>query len=295
LSSSDADAPALAAALAKTVASLRLRKVVLHHVGVTSLPVLSALPPSVRDLKFGGGGGDAASLGAALRPALQRFTRLERIEIESSNQGGLVLRELFTPPMMLPHLTELALMECRLGAPGASELAAVLPRMPNLAKLCVWSDDRMGGNGGAGLRDLVNALPATLAELLLNCIGMDDADVEAIAGRIATLPRLRSLDLSGNRIGGGGMEHLARELVKAAPPLEELSLRWNEFDDDFALALKDVIRAMPQLRVLDLEDNGDDGGGAQFGKAARCVLEMAQERWNPELDIRWDPELSISD
>ena len=83
------------------------------------------------------------------------------------------------------------------------------------------------------------------------------------------------------------MEHLARELVEAAPPLEKLWLSWNNFSDEFAVALKDVIRAMPQLRELTVEDLSDGGGEPAFGVAARCVLEMAQEVWNPELDIQF--------
>ncbi|CAK0835981.1 unnamed protein product [Prorocentrum cordatum] len=102
-------------------------------------------------------------------------------------------------------------------------------------------------------------------------LGWGDEEVRQMAAVLASvaLPRLQSLDLSGNNVGDEGAAALAAALRApgALPSLQKLDLRSNNVGDEGAAALAAALRApgaLPRLQELDLSHNrvGDEGAAA---------------------------------
>jgi uncharacterized protein (TIGR02996 family) len=177
--------------------------------------------------------------------------------VEGLRPPTLALRDFarFLPLLRPFRLTHLDLKWNHLGPAGAR----VLAEAPHLAHLTVLHLPKNGlGTGGA------QALAGSphlgrLGALDLRDNGLD-ADAAAALAQ-APLPRLRRLDLGGNRLGDAGARALAFGL--ALPALTHLDLSDNGINREGAAALA-VSPRLACLAVLDLRGNylGDAGARA---------------------------------
>ncbi|XP_061105905.1 tonsoku-like protein [Conger conger] len=119
-------------------------------------------------------------------------------------------------------------------------------------------------------------LQASLTQLRLSGNRLSDDLMPELVSAATTMPRLRLLDLSANRITGEGLKKAALALEgrrqPAFPCLEELVLSVNPLGDSVAEALSGVLSACPLLSTLSLQACGLT---ARFLQQHRLLLETA--------------------
>ncbi|XP_040399714.1 tonsoku-like protein, partial [Cygnus olor] len=114
-------------------------------------------------------------------------------------------------------------------------------------------------------------LQAPLRQLRLGGCGLADGHGAELSAALSTLPGLVLLDLSGNRLGARGLQHLAEPGV-AFQSLEELDLSLNPLGDAGCRPLALLLRACPALTALRLRACGFADG---FSRHCRLGLSDA--------------------
>ncbi|XP_031436536.1 tonsoku-like protein isoform X2 [Clupea harengus] len=103
-------------------------------------------------------------------------------------------------------------------------------------------------------------LQASLTELRLSANRLGDGLLPELVAAVATMPRLRLLDVSANLITGEGLKKAADSLEgkcqPAFPCLEELNLSMNPLGDGHTQALASLLSACPLLATLSLQGCG---------------------------------------
>ena len=114
------------------------------------------------------------------------------------------------------------------------------------------------GDKGAKKLSQILQNSSFLEILLLRDNGITDKGASAIADLMKALPHLRHVDLSDNYIHDKGLSQLLHDSTS----LETLSLRRNGITDNGASAIADLMKALPHLRRVNLDDNHIGGRGA---------------------------------
>ncbi|XP_041928875.1 tonsoku-like protein isoform X2 [Alosa sapidissima] len=100
-------------------------------------------------------------------------------------------------------------------------------------------------------------LQASLTELRLAANRLGDGLLPELVAAVATMPRLRLLDVSANLITGEGLKKAANSLDGKSQPtfpcLEELNLSMNPLGDGHTQALACLLSACPLLATLSLQ------------------------------------------
>lgn len=99
-------------------------------------------------------------------------------------------------------------------------------------------------------------LQPPLRRLLLGGCGVSDALAPELGGALGALPTLLFLDLSGNRLGARGLQHLAPPPGRTLQNLEELDLSLNPLGAAGCRALAAFLRCCPALCALRLRACG---------------------------------------
>ncbi|XP_063040219.1 tonsoku-like protein [Engraulis encrasicolus] len=119
-------------------------------------------------------------------------------------------------------------------------------------------------------------LQASLTELRLSANRLADALLPELMAAVATMPKLRLLDVSANLITGEGLKKAADSLdgksQPAFPCLEELDLSMNPLGDGHAQSLSCLLSSCPVLASLSLQGCGLT---ARFLQQHRLLLASA--------------------
>ncbi|XP_030644250.1 tonsoku-like protein [Chanos chanos] len=119
-------------------------------------------------------------------------------------------------------------------------------------------------------------LQASLTELRLSGNRLHDDLLPELLAAATTMPRLRLLDISANRITGEGLKKAADSLEgrsqPAFPCLEELNMSMNPLGDGWSQALASVLSSCPLLAALSLQACGIT---ARFLQQHRLLLASA--------------------
>ncbi|XP_062379263.1 tonsoku-like protein [Sardina pilchardus] len=130
----------------------------------------------------------------------------------------------------------------------------------------------------AALAPLLRALKLqdSLTELRLSANRLGDGLLPELVAAVATMPRLRLLDVSSNLITGEGLKKAADSLDGKSQPtfpcLEELNLSMNPLGDGHTQALACLLSACPLLATLSLQGCGLT---ARFLQQHRLLLASA--------------------
>lgn len=220
----------LTLSFAKTLAEKTpaLRSLILRHTGdelePATLRTLASLP--LQSLRLEG-----VSLSAAATKELERFVRLERLELRSAAVEW----------SALPSLPTLRALSLESSAPALESLAAFLRRSAPLAELAL---NNVGLS--ADTVSLMLGGTATLESLSLNSNTLRDGGVAALAK--LDFPELRELSLSQVRAAPLGFASLAL----AEWPLERADFVLNALDEAGATSLASgpLCRDLKALELL---------------------------------------------
>lgn len=189
--------------LSGTAAPLLLRRLS----GITSMRSLL-----MEGCCMGSGGG------AALADALPSLPALQELDLHGNDlgeQGGAAVIAAISPAAAAT-LRMLKLGWNRIGAIGVAALAARLPEMTSLDTLCLEACSLFGAEGVGALRRSLERRGVRLTamcSLNLNRNFLECSGAVELAGTLALLPNLSSLDASCNAIGAVGMRSLARRCL----------------------------------------------------------------------------------
>uniref|UniRef100_A0A8C1G7H2 Tonsoku-like protein n=1 Tax=Cyprinus carpio TaxID=7962 RepID=A0A8C1G7H2_CYPCA len=130
----------------------------------------------------------------------------------------------------------------------------------------------------AALTPLLRALKlqASLTELRISANRLNNDLLPELMSAVATMPRLRILDISANQITGEGLrkalDTFETKSQAAFPCLEELNLSMNPLGDGWTQALVSLLSACPMLSALSLQACGLS---ARFLQQHRLLLANA--------------------
>ncbi|XP_051482918.1 leucine-rich repeat-containing protein 31 isoform X3 [Apus apus] len=163
----------------------------------------------------------------------------------------------------------LDLNNCALSAADVTELASLLPFLPELEEISLSWNSCVGGTLKALTVHLhhVNQLKV----LRLNSCRLTAEDVTSLAEILNVIPNLEVLDLSINKHIGCSMKVIAQDL-KNVPGLKELNLHMCGLKHDSLQGLDTALQHLPQLRKLDISCNKEIGGGFKDSTAHLASL-----------------------
>ncbi|XP_016114465.1 NACHT, LRR and PYD domains-containing protein 12-like [Sinocyclocheilus grahami] len=162
---------------------------------------------------------------------------------------------------------------------GCAALASALRSNPSHLKHLDQSGNEMGVFGVKQLSDLLQDPLCELKILRLCKCGVTDEGCAALASALRSNPsHLRELDLSGNKLGGSGLNLLSDGLKDSHWKLETLRLRWCGITDEGFVDLASVLRSISShLRELKLTGNNLQASGINLLSAGlkdpHCKLE----------------------
>ncbi|KAM8880950.1 leucine-rich repeat-containing protein 31 [Synchiropus picturatus] len=184
---------------------------------------------------------------------LQLLPLLEELDLSWNPLVGGGLAALTSHLHHVGRLKTLRLCSCRLDADDVGALGEALGSVPLLEVL----DLSWNGAVGGALQGLLAKLHPTLKELHLASCGLTAADAAPLGEALPSLPRLRLLDVSGNRrLGqeGDGVGGLAASLSHAAS-VGALRLRSCGLSGSSLDRLGSSLRCLASVRELDLSAN----------------------------------------
>ena len=230
---------------------------------------------------------DPSNIGCLLRksPNLESFSVGGRYwdKLQSEDAAALVLPPYGTTLLNIRHIH---LVNLNIGDKGVKKLCQLLQDSIFLETISLKYND-ISDNGASAIADLMKTLPhlrhvyldgnniggrgaEKLSQLLQDSIFLEtislryndisDNGASAIADLIKALPHLRHVYLDGNHIGDKGVEKLSQ--LHHSIFLETLSLCNNGIGDDGASAVADLMKTLPHLQHVQLDQNHIGGCGA---------------------------------
>ena len=173
------------------------------------------------------------------------------------------------------NCTELRLAGCGIDDTAASCLAEGLNYCKSLRIFDLSCND-IGDAGAVALANvgLIHCIDLEILELSGNSIGSKGA--ASLANSIKLYQKLRTLNLSLNRIGDVGVRALANSGLKTSAHLEILSLNCNNIGDKGAFSLADNINK--SLQKIDLSLNRICNAGAKaVVTATKCLVYLCND------------------
>lgn len=214
---------------------------------------------------------------AACREMLERQEDLERLSL---CRNGVSAEALHTIADLLLYrgegeptkLTKLHLFNNMCGGEGAKAAASILRCSPNLQDFR-FSSCRGTEDGGVALASSLKST-TSLRKLELSDNMFDPRTGEALAATLPQQKQLCHLDLSDIGLGDEGVASVCEAIVGHCTRIEVLSFAASELTDDGVAPICALIRQLPCLRVLCLEDN-DELGNPGARRLARCLAASA--------------------
>jgi Ran GTPase-activating protein (RanGAP) involved in mRNA processing and transport len=115
---------------------------------------------------------------------------------------------------------------------GVSVIAKALDGNTTLERLVLSYNDDIGDAGIHFLTQTLSLNSSPLLHLHLTKTGITDKGAECVAEMLKRNSTLRSLTLSMNNIGGGGVELLTNALSHHNSTLDSIDLSWNKLVSD---------------------------------------------------------------
>ncbi|XP_051763715.1 NACHT, LRR and PYD domains-containing protein 12-like isoform X4 [Ctenopharyngodon idella] len=198
---------------------------------------------------------------AALASALRSNSHLRELNLSGNiiGDGGLTL---LSDGLKDPHckLEKLWLFDCNITAEGCAALASALRSNSHLRELNL-SGNIIGDGGLTLLSDGLKDPHCKLEKLRLWGCNITAEGCAVLASALRSNSHLRELDLTDNKIGGGGLTLLSDGLKDPHCKLEKLRLEDCNITAEGCAALASALRSNSHLRELDLTDNIIGGGG----------------------------------
>ncbi|KAK3242724.1 hypothetical protein CYMTET_47573 [Cymbomonas tetramitiformis] len=154
------------------------------------------------------------------------------------------------------------------------------------------SENPIGAKGATMMAELLcskNYKMQTLTSVLMNKCDIDDKGAESIAYCLGLGNHtLKTLELSGNRIGDSGAEQMA-DLLMSNRCLTRVDLSWNSIRVKGSVAIAAALRENTSLQDLDLSTNGIETKGCLFVIEAMgqntgvLKLDLSSTRAGPEV------------
>ncbi|XP_051763931.1 NACHT, LRR and PYD domains-containing protein 12-like isoform X30 [Ctenopharyngodon idella] len=198
---------------------------------------------------------------AALASALRSNSLLRELNLSDNIIGGPGLT-LLSDGLKDPHckLEKLRLFDCNITAEGCAALASALRSNSHLRELNL-SGNIIGDGGLTLLSDGLKDPHCKLEKLRLWGCNITAEGCAVLASALRSNSHLRELDLTDNKIGGGGLTLLSDGLKDPHCKLEKLRLEDCNITAEGCAALASALRSNSHLRELDLTDNIIGGGG----------------------------------
>ncbi|XP_048011232.1 NACHT, LRR and PYD domains-containing protein 3-like isoform X1 [Megalobrama amblycephala] len=191
---------------------------------------------------------------AALASALRSNSHLRELDLTENKigDGGLTL---LSDGLKDPHckLEKLTLWNCNITDEGCAALASALRSNSHLRELDL-TENKLGCRGLTLLSDGLKDPHSKLEKLKLYDCGITAEGGAALATTLRSNSHLRELDLTWNKIGGGGLILLSDGLDPHCK-LEKLMLRYCNITTVGCAALASALRSNSHLRELDLSGN----------------------------------------
>ncbi|XP_051763825.1 NACHT, LRR and PYD domains-containing protein 12-like isoform X19 [Ctenopharyngodon idella] len=198
---------------------------------------------------------------AALASALRSNSHLRELNLSGNiiGDGGLTL---LSDGLKDPHckLEKLWLSQCNITDEGCAALASALRSNSHLRELNL-SGNIIGDGGLTLLSDGLKDPHCKLEKLRLWGCNITAEGCAVLASALRSNSHLRELDLTDNKIGGGGLTLLSDGLKDPHCKLEKLRLEDCNITAEGCAALASALRSNSHLRELDLTDNIIGGGG----------------------------------
>lgn len=133
----------------------------------------------------------------------------------------------------------------------SSEQAAAIARAVRAHRLDSLKCVTIGSNdiGDAGLKSILEALPAGLCQLYAHGVAATDKSVGVLADLLNRCPVLWGLGINGNNLSDVGARALARALA-GRPVLRDVGLTLSDTTDAGMAALAGALRTCPKLRFV---------------------------------------------
>ncbi|XP_051763856.1 NACHT, LRR and PYD domains-containing protein 12-like isoform X23 [Ctenopharyngodon idella] len=198
---------------------------------------------------------------AALASALRSNSLLRELDLTGNIIGGGGLT-LLSDGLKDPHckLEKLWLSQCNITDEGCAALASALRSNSHLRELNL-SGNIIGDGGLTLLSDGLKDPHCKLEKLRLWGCNITAEGCAVLASALRSNSHLRELDLTDNKIGGGGLTLLSDGLKDPHCKLEKLRLEDCNITAEGCAALASALRSNSHLRELDLTDNIIGGGG----------------------------------
>ncbi|ROJ33222.1 NACHT, LRR and PYD domains-containing protein 3 [Anabarilius grahami] len=191
---------------------------------------------------------------AALASALRSNSHLRELDLTENKigDGGLTL---LSDGLKDPHckLEKLTLWNCNITDEGCAALASALRSNSHLRELDL-TENKLGDGGLTLLSDGLKDPHSKLEKLKLYDCGVTAEGGAALATILRSNSHLRELDLTWNKIGGGGLILLSDGLDPHCN-LEKLRLRYCNITAVGCATLALALRSNSHLQELDLSGN----------------------------------------
>ncbi|XP_037373213.1 ribonuclease inhibitor [Talpa occidentalis] len=181
---------------------------------------------------------------------------------------------------LVPQLQQhqaVRLEDCGLTEAHCQDISAALRANPSLAELSL----RYNELGDAGVRQLLLALqsPTCMVQKLnLQSCSLTEASCRVLPAALRSMPSLRKLDLSDNKLGDAGLQLLCEGFLDPQCRLEKLHLQCCDLTAASCERLVSAMGTKPGFRELVLTHNqiGEAGARALCRglAAAPCQLEL---------------------
>lgn len=212
-------------------------------------PVLLSLENlTLLDLEASRIGGKAS---VPVLAGLVRLTSLNLCGCTLRSEGGSAFAAAALPQLV--NLTSLNLGGCELDGEAAHALAAVLPRLARLSSLKLnWN--KLAVVGAREVAAVLPQLAESLTELDLGLNELGTEGAEALATALASMVKLRALNLSSNAIGDVGARAIVEALARSesVTSLTELDIGSNGLSNLGAYTVVNTLGRLVSLTSLNL-------------------------------------------
>mmetsp|Transcript_20793 Transcript_20793/g.41358 ORF Transcript_20793/g.41358 Transcript_20793/m.41358 type:complete len:511 (+) Transcript_20793:36-1568(+) len=165
-------------------------------------------------------------------------------------------------------LESLRFEDCNLGEDGFAVIATALRTYPELEELHLQHNN-IGLMGCTALADTLRGWEASnLKHLDLDGNGIDDQGLQTLAAGI-TNTKLEELYLSDNLITGAGLRSMSDYFQSESCCLKTLNVLRNDFGDEGAVALADILmgnKSLTSLHFISHQSGITNPGWAAFSK-----------------------------